>query len=183
MNTSPDMPPKIRKWLEAYLLTWNASEAARMAGYAWPNRVSPKMLAREDVQEAINAALQRTAMASEETIARLAQQARLNPAEFFVFEDAPVLDEEGQPVLDATGQPRVRRAMTGINWSEVERRGYLVKKISYDRQGRPVLEFVDSQKALELIGKHQKLFTEQVDVNLNSTMKAYIGISPDDWDG
>ena len=50
--------------------------------------------------------------------------------------------------------------MVDIDWGTFERYGYLVKKLSYDRKGRPVFEFYDAQRALETLGKYAKLDVE-----------------------
>lgn len=89
-----------------------------------------------------------TSMQTDEVIKRFTDQASFNPADFFIFEDDP---DTGELVA------------TGINWRVFRERGHLVKKLSYDRKGRPVLEFHDSQRALELIGKSQAMFVERVD--------------------
>jgi hypothetical protein len=99
-----------------------------------------------------------------------------------IFEMKPVLDDAGNQVNGPDGQPLQRQEYTGINWQMVIERGYLIKGIEYDRRGNVIIKFHDSQNALIHIGKHLKLFSEQIDLNMLSALKAYVGISPDDWD-
>jgi phage terminase small subunit len=175
------LTPKQKRFVEAYLETWNAVEAARRAQYGCPLKAGWRVLHVPAVEAEIKRRLQENIMAADEVMSRLTEQGRLNAAMFFYFVDVPVL-ENGKPVLDENGKGVTRREMVGINWGMVERYGHLIKKIGYDRKGRPVLEFHDAQHALELIGKRHKLFTDSVDLNVNGSVKAYVGISPDDWD-
>ncbi len=169
------LSPKQKVFVEAYLETWNAMEAARRAQYAQPQKQAWAVMQLPQVKAEIELRLRDTIMAADEVMTKLTEQARLNAAMFFYFEDVKVRDPQ-------TGVETTRREMTGINWGMVERYGHLIKKIGYDRKGRPVLEFHDAQHALELISKRHKLFTDSVDLNVNGSVKAYVGISPDDWD-
>jgi len=105
-------------------------------------------------------------MQTNEVVTRLTQQAQLNASDFFTF----ITRKNGE------------REMTGINWAMVEEKGYLVKALKYDRQGRPMVEFYDPQRALELIGRSQGVFIDVLKADVNSEIKGYVGISPDDWD-
>jgi hypothetical protein len=173
-----------RAFVQAYLQTWNAAAAAREAKYRGDSdKVGWRLLHLPDIQAAILEAMKKDGMPPEEVIDRLTQQGRVNPSTFLTFEDQPVRDDDGQPVKNDIGEPLTRRVMTGINWGMVERYGYLIKKISYTRQGVPVLEFHDPQKALELIGKAQQIFVDRTDPNVNVvnvTVKVIKGVSVDD---
>lgn len=143
--TERKLTPRQRRFVEAYLQTWNASEAARRAGYTGaPDRIGHELLRKLEIQNRVKARMTELAMQTEEVMQRFTQQAELNPSEFFTFDSA-------------TGE------MTGINWQVFREKGYLVKKLSYDRQGRPVLEFHDSQAALNQIGKAHGMFVDRVD--------------------
>jgi phage terminase small subunit len=176
------LSPKQRRFVEAYLVCWNASEAARVAEYAWPYKAGPNLTKLPAVQAAIQERLAEAAMRADEVLARLAEQARIDLADFMLFEDEAKVDDAGQPVLDELGNPVIIRTFAGLNWKELEKRGHLVKKLSYDRNGRPVIEFHDAQQALIQIGRHLKLFTDNVNLNAEVGVKGFIGVSPDDWD-
>jgi len=146
--TEKKLTPRQKRFVEAYLQTWNASEAARQAGYKGDaNTIGPRLLADVGVKNQVTARMVELSMQSEEVLRRLTEQATLNPSEFFKF----TLDADGKPV-----------SVTSINWEVFQSKGYLVKKLSYNRQGNPVLEFHDSQAALALIGKAHGMFVEQV---------------------
>jgi hypothetical protein len=161
-----DLSRRSQLFVQAYLETWNATAAAREIGSRDPARTGMRMLRRPEIQAAIEVAVKAAGMGNDEVLTRLTQQARLNASTFFVFDDIPVRDEDGVPLLDDKNEPITRRAMAGINWAMVEKYGYLIKRVSYNRQGKPVLEFHDPQKALELIGRAQQLFVEKSEINL-----------------
>lgn len=146
------LTPKQRRFIEAYLQTWNASEAARQAGYRGAvDRTGSRLLGLIEIQAAVKARMVETTMQSDEVLKRLADQATLNASRFFVFEEV-----DGELV------------MAGINWRVFRDHGYLVKKLSYDRKGRPVIEFHDAQRALELIGKAYGMFVDKIDQTQHS---------------
>lgn len=137
---------KQKVFIEKYLECWNATRAATEAGYGHPGPAGARMLARADVKAAIAARMKEMAMPADEVLKRLAEQAALNPADFFIFTTEP------------SG-----KVTTEINWAEFKRRGHLVKGLEWSRTGQPVLKFHDAQAALGLIGKSQALFVEKVD--------------------
>jgi phage terminase small subunit len=129
---------KRRAFVEAYLVTWNASEAARRAGYIGrANTVGPRLLANVGIQEEIQRRLAELKMGADEVLIRLADQARADIGQF--------IDEAGR-----------------FDWQKIKERGYLVKGISRTDRGDRI-ELYDAQSALALIGKHHALFTERVE--------------------
>lgn len=188
--TKPEQPPLVDRpltpreklFVETYLRTWSGSEAARAVGFkSRPDVAGTRVLSRPQVRAQIAERIKEEAMEAGEALKRLAEQARLNPADFYTFETRPVMDVKGDPVLDDDGNI-VTKTEAVINWDAVRERGYLVKGLEYDRRGNLLIRFHDAQNALIHIGKHLKLFSDQVDLNLVNAVKAYIGISPDDWD-
>jgi phage terminase small subunit len=145
------MSNKIRRFIEAYLETWNATDAARAAQYSWPEKQGQRLLTRPYVQAAISEALAACAMPANEVLARVSQHARVNIAMFLTKVDY---------IDPRTDLPKTR---VEINWENLETYGYLVKSLSWTKAGDPVITLVDSQRALELIGKHQGMFKEQVE--------------------
>jgi hypothetical protein len=154
------LTPKQRCFIEHYLTTWNAKESAEWVGYGSPQKTGYRLLHHPEVLAAINERLAEMGVNANEIIVRMSQYARNNPANFFIFADVPVEDGFGNTLTDDDGNPIVRRQMIDINWKTFEQYGYLVKKLSYDRKGRPVFEFYDAQRALETLGKYAKLDVE-----------------------
>lgn len=169
-----ELPPKQRVFLEEYLRTWNATEAARIANYAHPNTQGPRLLVNVRIQEAIQERLAEKAMTADEVLARLAEQARMSIAPF-VFEDSIIIGEgENIKAIDAPG----------LNWEAIKEHGHLIKSIRGTPNG-PVIELHDAQKALIHLGKNHALFTDRtqltnpdggnvvLDVFVNSIKKVY----------
>ena len=139
---------KRRAFVEEYLSCWNASEAARRAGYAHPRRQGSRLLSFVDIQALIKARLAEKAMSADEALTRLAEQGRGGWTEY-LLEDGSIdlarLLEDGK--------------------------GHLVKGTKWDRQGNLVVEFYDAQAALVHIGRHHKLFTDRKELDLAPDLK------------
>jgi hypothetical protein len=151
---------KQRAFVENYLISWNMTRAASEAGYKWPNKKGWAVMQMPEVKAAVEARLKEMDMSAELVLARLGQQAEINLADFLVFTDTP------------NGLK-----MDGINWEVVRERGYLLKKLSYSPKGKPILELHDAQTALVHMGKHYRLFAEQVDMTQHieqTDVKIYI---------
>ncbi|MCE5207861.1 MAG: terminase small subunit, partial [Chloroflexi bacterium] len=83
------LTPKQRLFVEYYLQSWNARESAERAGYGSPQKTGYRLLHNPGVVGVINERLTEIGLSTNEIIARMAQYARNNPAQFFVFGDVP----------------------------------------------------------------------------------------------
>lgn len=149
-------------WLTYYLgeAHFNATEAARLAGYKLPRISGPENLHKPAVQEAIAKWWASKGMTTDEVVARLAEQAR---AEYSAY-----IREDGTVDL-------AKMLANG--------KGHLIKGTRWDRNGNLTVEFYDAHAALVDVGKHLGIFTERVDVTSGGKpIKGYVTISPDDWD-
>lgn len=140
---------KQQVWIEEYLQTWNATEAARRAGYAIPRISGVENLSKPALMEEIRRRVDERAMGADEVLVRLAEQAR---SEYSVY-----IDDDGDVDLAA-----MRR----------DGKMHLVKKIKPTRYGREV-EFYDGQTALIQIGKHHQLFTEKLDLTADIEIREH----------
>jgi phage terminase small subunit len=135
---------KQQVFIEEYLQCFNATEAARRAGYQGNNStlgvVGFENLRKPKIAEKIAQRLQERAMSADEVITRLAEQARADHTQY--------LKEDGMVDL-----PRL--IMDG--------KAHLVKSTRWDRTGRLIVDFYDAQSALALIGKHHKLFADRME--------------------
>lgn len=180
MAASPKNDPdgvtrKQRVFVEKYLECWNLTKAARFAGYSSPTVECTRLLKKYPAIGAlIEKRMEEMKLTANDVMARLGQQAKLNASMFFDFGWVEAKDENGNPVIDPnTGEKVFVYKMLGVNWKVFEEYGYLVKKISYDNKGNPVIEFHDSQTALIQIGKAHRLFVDRVDTtNFNVEVSA-----------
>lgn len=137
-----------KRFVEFYLQTWNAAEAARLAGYRGRADVTgARTIAKPWMQDAIRERMKSLQLDTDDVLTRLAEQATTNYADFFLFD----VDPDGSV------------SIAGINWEMFKQRGHLVKKLSYNRRGEPVLEFHDAQTALIQIGKALGVLKENVE--------------------
>lgn len=137
-------------WLEEYLQCWNATEAARRAGYAHPNVSGPTN--KKTMADAIAERLEEKAMSADEVLLRLAEQARAEQTAY-IRADGTV-DLNGLLAAD---------------------KGHLIAGIKWDRNDNRIVEFHNAQKALELIGRHHGLFKDS-----GTTVNVEVEIAVDD---
>lgn len=131
-----------RVFVEQYLSCWNASEAARRAGYNGESRViGSRLLTDVDIQAAIQDRLAEITMSSNEVLTRLARIGRANIADFATIRDGQDIQALGD---EATVIKKFKRKITrsgdDIVNEEIE------------------LELYPADVNLERIGKHLGLF-------------------------
>ena len=172
VNDSPDEPLDIFDGLKPREILFvqyycgeansNGARAARMAGYSQNQGTSEqqavRLLNRPDIQNAIRAWLKPRIISGERVLGLLANQGELDATDFeSCFYDKIVRDEQGAIV--------VRR----VDWNRVRELGLgkLVKSVKQSKYGETI-EFVDVQRALELLGKYHSLFTDRVKIDTES---------------
>ena len=141
-QTIPRLSYKQRVFVEQYLKCWNATEAARLAGYKHSNVQGPRLLVNVGIQAAIEARLADLTMSANEVLVRLADQARSSMADFVY------VTKDGQIKISLANAAKL----------------HLIRKISLTAEGGLQIELYDAQDALKLIGQHHKLFTQKHEV-------------------
>ncbi len=137
---SEGLTTKQQAFVDEYLACgFNATEAARRVGYAYPNKQGPRLLVNVGIARAIQQGLAERAMPATEVLARIAEHARGTMADF--------LDDAGD--IDLT-QARERGKL------------HLVKSRSVTKEGERI-ELYSAQSALELLAKHHGLFNADDD--------------------
>lgn len=141
---------KRRVFIEEYLQTWNASEAARRAEYAHPGSEGHRLLKNAEIQEAIHERLADKAMSSDEVLVRLAEHARASMGDFVT------LGLDGEPLLD---------------FEKAEDKLHLIKKLWKDKKGDWRIELYDAQAALLNIGRGHAMFVDKHEVTGPVTLR------------
>ena len=135
------LTPMQRIFVAEYLATWNATKAARAAGYSCVRASANDCMQNPVIRKAIDEELSAYEVGAKHVLAVLSEQARLNVNDF--------LDDDG----------RSRRAEGN------QKHGQLVKKYRYklrktEENGDQIfdveLELIDSQAALFFLGKHNR---------------------------
>lgn len=134
---------KQKLFIDEYLRDGNATRAAERAGYQGDANVlavtGSRLLRNAKVDEAIQSRLKENAMGPNEVLHRLAEQARAAYTAYFMPNGTVDL---GRLIADG--------------------KAHLIKGIKETAHGQQI-EFYDAQTALVHIGKHHKLFTDQVE--------------------
>lgn len=138
--------PKRRAFVEEYLRCWNASEAARRAGYRGrPDSIGSRLLGNVSIQAAIQARLSELAMSADEVLTRLADQARGSMEDFIgTGEDGTVI---------------------GLDFAKAKTAGklHLIRAVAFGKDSDR-LELYDAQAALVRLGEGHGLFAKRIDL-------------------
>lgn len=135
---------KQRAFIDEYVKCWNASEAARKAGYSERSaaNIGYENMRKPDIAAEIKRRIDENAMSADEAIHRIGDIARNS------IDDIVDIGPDGKPALN-------------LKKAKEKDKLHLIKSIVPTSNGLKV-ELHDSLKALELIGKHHALFTDNV---------------------
>lgn len=139
-----DLTDKQRVFVEEYLTCWNATEAAKRAGYpdASARQIGSENLSKPDIKALIDQRLKEKAMSADEVIARLADQARGSMGDF--------LKVNGTASFD-------------FKKAQAEGKLHLIRSFTKGRRGT-TLELYDAQNALIQLGKLHRLFADRMEI-------------------
>jgi phage terminase small subunit len=157
--------PKQASFAREYLVDRNATQAAIRAGYSAGTAYSQgaRLLKHVEVQQAIDAGTQRVA-------AKVETKAESVLGELNGLAGADLLEafcKDGTLKNLADMPPEFRRCIKSLEFTELFEGASGEKFVS----GRIVkLQLWDKPKALELLGKHLKLFTDKVELSGKLTL-------------
>lgn len=162
--TGNKLTAKQQLFVEQYLICWNATEAARRAGYS-PHTaqvIGAENLTKPVIREAVERKLREHTMSADEVLSRLAQLAKADLRDFVVT------DEHGEPIgFDfSTHKPlHVIKKMSIQTESRVTDEGETktTKKVAF--------ELHDAHAALVKLGEYYKLFTHRVELDVTEELK------------
>lgn len=143
---------KQRLFIEEYLTCWNATEAARRAGYANPNKRGPENVVKSGIREEIRRRLAEKAMPADEVLARLSIQASADVRDLVEFAEHD--SEDGKiKAGEMVGLRLTRDAPL-----------HLIKSLTPTRYGLKV-ELHDQQAALVLLARHHGLLVDRQELS------------------
>ena len=153
------LSPKRRAFIDEYLKCWNASEAARRAGYSerTAGAIGHENLKIPEIAAEIERRIAERAMSADEVLQRLAEQARSDASDFLTIDENIVMLDLAK--MKAAGKT------------------HLIKKFSSTKNGT-VVELYDAQAALVHIGRHHKLFVDRKEIDI----KDMRGLSDEELD-
>lgn len=160
-----------RQWLEHYIATnGNATEAARQAGYKWPDKVGSQLRQNPKIREALDERMHQLTMSANEVLYLLTQHARSSVEPFIEFETRPEYDPE-------TGEETA--VPTGNFWIDLYKAQelgvlHLVKEVKQDKKVyrdktggtettyQTMVKLHDAQTAAIQIGRYYSLWTDNI---------------------
>lgn len=173
---------KRRVFVEEYLKCWNATEAARRAGYGSPNNQGPRLLVNASIQQAIKERLSALQMDADEILAGLTEQARGNLGDFFKLVEEwtyyplpsyDIIDAKEIEILDENGKPTGEKKISywcrhvTIDMDKLIDPQYskLLHKFTDSPKNGLGIEIYDKQSALSILGKIRGLYKEKIEIS------------------
>lgn len=158
-----DLTIKMAYFCEWYLITMNATKAARNAGYAEPcNIAGHRALTNVGVRKYLELRFAERKITSTEIIDRLKAIADADISDYLIVDPQFAEDRLGDGVFKLLADGRV---LDGI-WIDLKaaiRDSNTGAIKSYKRvKGETVIELHDKVRALELLGRHYRLFADVV---------------------
>ena len=145
------LTPKQEAFVREYLIDLNATQAAMRAGYSpkTSNEQGARLLANVSVRSALEIAMkergERTKVTGDRVLMEIERLAMFDPKDLTLLtgpRDIAELPED------------IRRAIVGWGW---------------DKNGNFTVKMA-KEKALEMLGRHHKLFTDKIEVDVTSSL-------------
>jgi phage terminase small subunit len=156
---------KQRVFIEEYLRCWNATEAARLAGYSEKTArfIGAENLTKPYIAEEIRLRLAEKQMSTDEALALLADQARGDLGDFMDVSRMGF----SLNLLDESGQRKNTRIIRKIKQKTTTFLGK--KEDDEDREIHEVeIELYDAQAAIDKILRVHGKYKETIDLNVRS---------------
>lgn len=154
---------KQKLFVEYYLQTWNATQAAANAGYKGNRNtlqaVGSENLTKPIIKKEISKRLEEVAMGSDEILARLGAMAKsFDVTQYATTKETFAIDKKGEAYFAGYA--------IDIDTKKLQEDGYshLIKRIYASKSGSIVIEWHDQKDALVHLGKHHQLFTDKFDI-------------------
>lgn len=144
---TPKLTDKQEKFITEYLKCFNATEAARRAGYSEEScrQIGSENLSKPYIREEIDRAMSEDAMSAKEVLFRLTQQARSEHSTYWT--------------TDFMGRRR-----PDLNAIVDNGMGHLIKEVEFTEEDENLkkIKFYDAQSALDKLARIHGLYGEDV---------------------
>ena len=148
MATPKRLTAKQQSFINQYIQCWNATEAARLAGYSdrTAYSIGQENLNKPEIFAEIERRMQENAMSADETLSRLSDQARTDMSDFL----------------------EVRHNWVNVDLEKAKDLGLLrhIKKVKPTKYGTEI-ELYSSQAALQTLAKAHGMLHDKIEVNIN----------------
>jgi phage terminase small subunit len=160
------LSPMRQRFVNEYLKDLNATQAAIRAGYSEKTAYSQgqRLLKKVEVKAAVDAAIarrnKRLEVDQDKVIRELAKVALADIKDYLTYRTAITqvgVDDEGKPIFDYA--PIIELTPS----EDVD--GTVIQEVSLSQKGVFSFKLQDKLKALELLGRHLGLFTDNVNLS------------------
>lgn len=149
---------KEQLFVDFYIQTLNATEAARLAKYAHPNTQGPRIAGKPHVEAEIESRLAKHHASAEEVLAVLSNHMRGSLGDFLDIDD-----ETGSTRL-ALAEAKAQGKLGLLKKFKVYRESGTSKDGEPWEKERQEIELHDPQSAAVHLGKYHKLFTDKTEL-------------------
>lgn len=152
------MNKKQRVFVEEYLQCWNATEAAKRAGYSerTARQQGSRLLSNVDISEEIKRRIDEMAMSADEVLIRLGDMARGDLGEFL---------DIGSMAFDLSLNKAKELGITHLIKKVKQRTTITQKKDGDEEENHWIeLELYDAQAALDKLARVRGLYNDKLDI-------------------
>ena len=173
-STSHDFTARQKFFSLEYLKDLNATQAAIRAGYsprtaeAASSRLLRNVKVAEEIRKALDRRCEKLELKAEDTLRGIANIARFDPRKLF--------DEKGNAKEIRELDLETAQVLSGFDFITLYE-GEGEQKHAFGQLRK--VRFADRLKAFELLGRHQKLFTDKVEHDLTDELKRIVGAKLD----
>lgn len=156
------------RFVREYLIDLNATDACLRAGYSKKNpknahKIGPRLLKEPWIEEAIQKEMDKRAKKTGLNSQKILESI----LELALFDIGRAYDDNGAMLPLKQMPPDVRRAISSLDVSEININGNKMGEIKK-------VKYADKLKALELLGRHLKLFTDRVEHSGKVTLEELV---------
>ncbi len=163
-SDTTELTAKQKAFIQEYLVDLNATQAAIRAGYnknsarQIANQNLSKLYIRQAIDEALKEREQRTQITQDVVIGELAKIALTDIKNYLSYRTEKTVvgrTDTGEPIFDYTHVIDIKDS------DQVD--GSVVSEVQHNKDGTFKFKLHDKKGALELLGKHLKLFTDKTE--------------------